>query len=294
MAYFSSDSVSVFPSTLRTKTFSGKYTSEQNFVNILNSITDIDDFTENKGYVLSYKNNVLKVVIHGYYFEITDSLLSTLSQGNLWLQIKVEKGIVNSNTLVSFDSTSVDLDTDLDPASDFVGLKYSTSEPADEVTENYAVYTLKAFENGRLVNKVRLTADSIKYDDNYNVKEEIARKQHNLVEGDGITISDIDTSTDTMTIGIEAEQFNKLNGLNRKGNNSKFVYFDDNGIAQASNVDAGHEFKIESKAGISYSVSRASYTTSGTLHSGVGVYASTNSPDRSIGENGDIWLKYTE
>ena len=64
MSYIQSDHVKVFPSTYRTEYLQGKYTSEENFVNIINSITDI------KSYVLDWTFPVLKVVINGYYFEI--------------------------------------------------------------------------------------------------------------------------------------------------------------------------------------------------------------------------------
>ena len=62
--FYPSSNVDVFPSTNRVVYPQGKLTSENNFVNIINSITDY------KSYVLNFSNKLLEVIIHGYYFKI--------------------------------------------------------------------------------------------------------------------------------------------------------------------------------------------------------------------------------
>ena len=133
MANYGSEYVHVFPSTYRSEYINGKLTSENNFINILNSITDIDS------YVLDYSNNVLKVVIHGYYF-IIENVRNNLP---LWLEIAVEK----SDTC-GLVSTSTQSPTSLDDNGSFTGLEYYSKESdlKDGNNDSYNYYHLQVFD----------------------------------------------------------------------------------------------------------------------------------------------------
>lgn len=292
--YEKSNNINVFPSAFRTIKKDGKFTSEQNFINILNSITDIDS------YVLEYDQSfkrIKSVVIHGYFFEFINGYQIPDNVSDLWFQIKVEKGSVNSNALVNFTNNSIELDTgttaeDLS-TSEFQGLKITEDTPNDEVEDDYSIHNLKVFENGNIINSVRLKASSVKYDNKYTVKDKIDTKQNELTAGDGITIKQeiIDDETIT-TIKIKDNNMATLESLvHGKGDDTKFIYFDEDGVAEESSANVGQEYTV----GNSYGITRATYTKNGELKNGVGVYASINSPpsDNSIGQNGDIWLRYT-
>lgn len=134
MAHFTTDKVIVFPSAYRGQNASSasKYTSEQNITNLIKSMISNDDGSFVVGYTSS---GVLKVIISGYYFEITISDIS--SYDNLWLWIKL-----NANYLVNTDNDTINLDV----SGDFTGLAYSDTEPS-----SYS-YKLQVKKDGKFVN----------------------------------------------------------------------------------------------------------------------------------------------
>ena len=274
MSFIQSDHVKVFPSTYRTEYLQGKYTSEENFVNIINSITDI------KNYVLDWKFPILKVVINGYYFEV--SLSSNVLPANMWLGIKVEQGDVNSNALVNFDDSS----TTLDMNGTFRGLssEISAEQPSTPSLDNYKYYWLRVTDSKGSweVNKARINAESVKYDVNGSIKDEVDSKQDALTPGNGITI-------DNNVISIDNSNYKKLTSLANKGSNNKHVYFNSNGEAVASTADAGAPFTTSS----AYNSTRVMYIKGGESKNGIRIFSSVNTPGSGDGELGDIWIKYT-
>ena len=268
MAYLTTNSVSVFPTTYRTKIMNGKYTSEENFVNILNSITDINS------YVISFEDGVLKMVIHGYYFEVLINKTSNMSFG-----IVVESGDSKSNALVRYDNMAA---TDLDENNNFMGLYYSTSGvPSKDVGSN-SLYTLKVTDNdGNVINKLKFSADSVQYNDSMTISQAVDTKQDNLSTGDGIEIRE-------NRISVKPENFRQLTSLRSKGSNpagQKIVYFNSSGEAVESQSNVGTNWNGE--------YAQNTYLKGGVITGGQKIYASTESPNNSVGEIGDIWFKYT-
>ena len=273
MANYSTTNVKVFPSTYRKQIPQGKYTSEYNFVNILNSLTDIDS------YVISADNGVLKVVIHGYYFEISNFVLE--QNLNLWLGIKIESG---NNALVNYSKTSID---DLDSNNSFTGLEYFTSEPSNETTDKYTCYYLRVAEDGNIINKVKLTTDSVKVPSGTDLTNELNQKQYLLTNGQGIDTID---NNENRVVKLTKVEYDKLSSLPNKGGSStssKLFYFDKDGLAVNNDTldvgsrASGTSSKIESQ-GV--------YILDGTITAGQTFYASTDNP--SGGNKGDIWFKY--
>jgi len=292
---YPSINVTVFPTTYRTKFLSGKYTSEQNFVNILNSITDYNS------YVLDYRNSVLKVVIHGYYFEIGNQ---NSLPANLWLGIIIESGESNSNALVAFDTKS---STDIDLNNEFKALVYETDKEDDPFTadpgENYRIYSLHVTDrNNNIINKRRFKSDAITYEDRQagviTVGEALDRKQNNLiVKGE----SGLELDANTSELKINDTNLNRLNNLNNKGTPSggvgnrkqKLFYFNENGVAINSTENIGYLWKNETIGNINTYSSQPVYVLNGDITGGQVTYASINSPNNNIGKDGDIWFKYS-
>jgi hypothetical protein len=266
MANYSTTNVKVFPSTYRKQVPQGKYTSENNFVNILNSLTDIDS------YVISADNGVLKVVIHGYYFEISNFVI----EPNLWLGIKIESG---NNALVNFSKQSID---DLDSDNSFTGLEYFTSEPSNEATDNYTCYYLRVIKDSNIINKVKLTTDSIQVPSGKDLTDELDQKQYLLTNGQGIDTID---NNQNRVVKLTTTEYNKLSNLPNKGGSStssKLFYFNEDGIAVNND-----KLNVGSRgSGTSKIESQGVYILDGTITAGQTFYASTDNP--SGGNKGDI------
>lgn len=247
MGYFDSKGVTVFPSVYRTLFTDGKFTSEQNFINILNSITDIDS------YVLNSESNInqlseqatLKVVIHGYYFEISAKSLPQ-SKGNLYLAILVENADTSGKSLVDYENTKT---TSLDSGGVFKGLFYNNSKPSKS-EENYSHYFLQVTDNsGNLINKVRLKADSIEYADGQSVTAELDSKQDTLktTTNSGIFIKE---NNEISIANGDGEGVNKtpnykdrLDSLIDVGSGINPIYFNSNGLATPSSANVGKVYE---------------------------------------------------
>lgn len=279
--FFQTGSVSMFPSSYRRADTKGKYTSEENFVNIINSIVDRDC------YVLSTESSLangdpLKVVLHGYYFEVDEFSLS--SYPNFYVAIRVEQG---ASAIVNFDTGS-STDEQIDLNGDFRGLAYSTSDFSGLVDDNdYKYYTLRVSNGGSLVNKVRLSSDSVYYGSSENsVSQALDGKQDSLEAGLGIDSNKLDQNEISLTDGYNT----LLNSMASKtvGATDTPIYIS-GGEAKAITGNSGKTFTTSGN----YSYVQAALISSGKLQSnGVQLFASTDNPDNSIGQNGDFWFKY--
>lgn len=297
--YIDSGSIKVFPSTYRINYPAGKFTSENNFVNIINSIVD---YNGADGYVIDFDESVdggrFRIVIHGYYFDFV------LPKDN-WKDTNIYAGIVVENhneekrtvgALVNFNNQSA---TELDSAGStpqFQGLYLSTSEittPTDAKfsSKQYSLYTLQIVSNGNIINTTKLSASSIKY-------------------GSGATATDmaskIDTKQDNITPDGDLSFVTEDNKLKLKLNTTDYVHYseqkninsagdyllktDDTGhLVTVSDKTVGKKASTENNALVSQNV----YLLKGQIAKGHAIYASTDSPSDSVGEVGDIWFKYS-
>lgn len=285
MAY-RSENVFVFPSTDRFIYPQGKLTSENNFINILNSLKDYDS------YVLEYSNNTLKVVIHGYYFEINNLVLSS----NLYLTILTEYEMYGK--LVSWNQ-----DTQLDASGDFTGIMSSNGGPTDMPTwaknqsQKYHTYSLQVTDStGTIINLRKIDSDSVMYksersgSDIRSLSKDLNARQYAITAGTGLQgtgenkeLTNIYGSKNE--ISINDTEMIKLRGLLNKGTPQQFVYFNGDGVATPTTADVGD----------SSSTSTADvYMRDGIIVEGRRVYMSKDNPDSSVGKIGDIWLKYAD
>lgn len=298
--YLTTNGVSVFPTSYRKEDTGGKYTSEQNFVNILNSIVDHKDYvigvTKNDD-----QKNVLEFVIHGYYFRVLESELSDLGN-NFYFNIEVEKGSVASDALVAY-TTSSTIDKNMDTADGkFRGLYYDTVDHSAESTEYYNIYSLKISRtpgtSGYTYDTIfKFDSSKLMYDGNdisagtrlngKSVTEVLDLKQNELVAGDGIAI---DESTNTLS--LTSEQAERLHSLdNGLGSSTKFIYFDkNNNEFKETDASIGHRYTVDN----SYITSQNVFINEGNIAEGVKFFASKNSPQQQYGSNGDFWFKYSD
>jgi len=263
MSYISSSNVSVFPSTYRNQYQTSKLTSENNFVNIINAIIN----RPNGSYVVSHENNVLRLVIHGYYFEVTNWTKSP----NLVASIKVEN---NGFSLVRHDNLSID---NLDQNSIFYGLDISEGNPVNGSDENYTTYSLQITDSSNnIINQERLTTDVIEWGKSgKTLSTRLDELQEQLVVGDN---SGLTLSSDKKTLALNLKYKNSLDNLgNKGGSGNKLIYFDNDGVVKDSTSTIGTDHQIV-------------YVNNGTLTAGAKITISNSNP--SGGNNGDIWLKY--
>ena len=69
-SFVESGNVKVFPTAFRTENSSGKYTNEENFIGIINSVIDnVHSDPYEDGFIVSVNGTKLSVVIHGYLFQ---------------------------------------------------------------------------------------------------------------------------------------------------------------------------------------------------------------------------------
>lgn len=279
MSYYATNNVEVFPSAFRTTRPNGKFTSENNFINILNSLTDIEYIgSESDGFVVSFNetSKVLDVVIHGYFFEITGINKPT---GDLWLSIRVSN---NLEAIVPYTDESID---SYDLNNQFTALAFFDHKPSNVSTSNYSFYNLKVFSNG-VINKIKFATDSILFKDgNRTLTDELNSKQYELTSGNGI--STITNSKDSANvIKLTDDVYNSIISLINKGRGGQsLISFDSKGVATDSNANIGG-YDTSKK------VFRHIYINNGQVTLGPTITASPNNP--SGGSPGDIWLKYTE
>lgn len=296
--FFSTESVDMFPSAYRVVSTKSKFTSEENFVNIINSIVDKDC------YVLSLDDTdegpILKVVLHGYYFEIKDFNLS--ENPDFYVAIKVEQG---ANAIVNFNNNSVAntqinngniVDTQIDVNGEFTGLAYSKTPFKEMDTNNYKYYKLQVSQGGSLINRVRLSSNSIYYkgDRTRSVSSLLDGKQDKLTAGNGINSSKLNNNE----VALTDEFNNTLNSFfpspRGVGSATQPVYVSTSGTMAALSSSSGMPQTSGSKNNVDYKYTQAALITQGHLmDSGVAFYASEGNPQQEVGKNGDFWFKYT-
>ena len=288
--FFKTTEVDMFPSAYRKVSTKGKYTSEENFVNIINSVVDYDRYvlsTED-----SFPREPLKVVLHGYYFEIEGFSLNTYP--NLWVGIKVEQG---ANALVDFDTSSTTIDENVENGN-FKGLAYTTDVNGFNVSDSdkYKYYQLQVVSGGSLVNQVKFSSNSIYYkgDRTRSVSSLLDGKQNKLIAGNGINSSKLNNNE----VALTDEFNNTLNSFfpspRGVGSATQPVYVSTSGTMAALSSSSGVPQTSGSKNNVDYKYTQAALITQGHLmDSGVAFYASEGNPQQEVGKNGDFWFKYT-
>lgn len=295
--YISSANITVFPSTYRTNYPNGKFTSENNFVNIINSIIDIDKsiskLSSTKGFVVDYNSDTIKFVIHGYYFEAKDvlSAISIPNGGKLYAKIRVTN---DSHSLVNYDQSNVSLDND---NGRFTGVSFDTDSVLD-TREGTTAYALELAEkiDGKIYikNRIKFVTDSIQYVDEkkqpQSLTAELNAKQYKLKNGDGIAeIKNEQNEENVIKLTESAwkaiKSISGEDGLKSVGSGTQFVYANKGEIV-ATTASVG------TKASNSNLTSTTMIMSGGNLIPGVSIYASTSTPPADKGSVGDIWLRY--
>lgn len=300
--YYNSDQVAMFPSTYRNREWNSKYTSERNFVNIINSVVDAED-----GYVLSTEKSIqddhepLRIVLHGYYFEITFEDTNWLNNStNLYVAIRVENKLQGSHALVAFGSGAADEKT-IDGNNIFYGLTWSnTYIDGLENSEDYTYYQLHVAKDGTLLHKARLSSNSIYFDNETSdsqrtVTDLLNSKQNNLVSGNGITISPnseislIDTYNSVLT--------SMTPSVGNVGGDEHPVFVEHVGTTytvKPISANSGLPKTSGASGSTNYTYTQAALITSGVLtQNGVAFYASEGYPLDNVGKPGDFWFKYS-
>lgn len=304
MSYFETDKVAMFPSTYRKRETFSKYTSEKNFVNIINSIVDTKD-----GYVLSTKSSIqndrepLRLVLHGYYFEIEDFVLN--ANTNLYVAIRLKIGPNGPNALVSFDSGAATPES-LDASGNFYGLAYSTSPFSFPDNPEYEYYQLHAVKNGEILHRARISSDSIFFEDETDdnqrtVTDLLDSKQNEVKAGNGIK-KDSNNNLPNDTVALLDSYNSVLSSMTSSatvGNTSHPVFVDKTGTdtyeVKPITASSGSAVKKETSGSTTYQYTQAALITEGELTmSGVKFFASEGDPVVNLGSPGDFWFKYSD
>ena len=277
--FFTTENVKMFPSAYRRTDTKGKYNSEENFTNIVNSVVDNDK------YVLSYDNSthLLRGVLHGYYFEISDFDLSGANR-NCWVAIRVEQG---ANALVDFDTSSVTPEQ-IDKNGNFTGLAVSTSQFNVTDTSDYKYYQLHVANNGELLNHIRFSSNSLYYKDNedQNLSDLLDTKQANLTAGYGINSSELQNNKVQI---IDSYKTSLDSVANTTVGSATTPIYISSGLATPLSASSGKVQTSASAGGVNYQYTQAALITNGALQdTGVAFYASVDSPNQSVGKNGDF------
>lgn len=308
-SYIGSADVKVFPSAFRTEYASGKYTNEENFVGIINSLADYPITSEGSdGFIVDVKGYELTVIIHGYLFKINNYTTISKSMANVWLAIRVENGVNNSGALVDFNTASINLDEN----SLFKGL-VAINETVTGIDWNdyyksgTTVYKLKITDNiGKIYerNYMKFSSKSITFDkgnekkplndkiNDIDLKDneqtaEINKKQNILKPTSGGYIESNNNAEDNIKLTNDAiTVLNSFKG--GKGSITKPVYVNANGEIIPIGAKVGKKYVNESNAIVSQNV----YFNVGDITPGYSVYASINAPNNNIGQDGDFWFRY--
>lgn len=145
MAYLSSESVYVFPSTKRGhKQVSARLLSEKTLSGIINKLLDTDGFVITKADEFAYENPI-QFNIHGYYFHVNNVQAiinalpptSTLIYANIVLK---EEG--NYLQLQGQDDETIDPNTSIVTASIYQGLNFTAQAPLQPQADEEVHYIL--------------------------------------------------------------------------------------------------------------------------------------------------------
>ena len=284
--YFESTQVQVFPSVYRTYNPSGKFTNETNFANIVKSIVDRDS------YVVGYDNNILRLVIFGYYFAITNAGNPLSANGPKWAAIRVEQdSLANCYNLVNYNSSSPSLDSE----TYFRGLVFGTegTPPSGPQPNGTIIHSVDLVKNGKL-NTRKISSDSVYFSSNLetSVTDKINSKQDSF-KVDNNRDLEFKTKSDGLYLQFNDTMWNRLDkltamrGIDNRA--AKLNYFNDSGILTPSTTDIGHTFLTNGNKASTQSV----YVDDGFILGGTTIYYSTTTPSGSA-NSGDIWIRYKE
>lgn len=297
--FYPSSNVAVFPSAYRQFNRSGKFTSEQNFTNMIKALAGKDSFVVD----LIERNNedYLAVVIDGYYFEIKDNWQS-LPQ-SLVLYIRVDNGY-----LVKVDDGT----TTLDSGSNFVALAHGSASG----------YTaeLEVVRDGKLVNKgyipdlcdsktgnwinlssifnynndddntYSINPTAIKLLEKTYIENLIAQYATKLVKKEGNEWKDLNVGTTNGQLikfenGVPVVQSGNIGDTPQNTWHIKV----ENGVIKNSNASVG----FLNNAGSGDITYMGMYLNNGIFAPGQKVTISINEPSTSTtgNKNGDLWFK---
>lgn len=279
MANYRSDRVSVFPSTYRVVHPEGKFTNETNFANIIKSIVD------KQNYVVSYKSNILRLVIGGYYFRIEG--VTILPK---WAAIIVEQDLVGRGyNLVNY----FDQSTTLDDEDYFKGIELGDGDmpTSGAISGGYYRYSMPLMINGKL-NSARFSSNSIYWNNNTDrtLTDEVNSKQGTLKAGPGIEFY-TDTSDDTEYVKIVDKYRTSLDSLNGGSiTDPQLIYFNNQGILGDVDVSVGKGFTSNSSGKGTVQLVHLNH---GRIKGNITINYSTNAPGTAAGQNGDIWIKFS-
>lgn len=177
MSYIASANIKMYPSSLRDDTIdrNAKLNSEQNLISIINRLSDKDGFIVSGFDVVDNEINPGICNIHGYYFEITQSITIPTGSSNVWFAIKLLEDANGFIQLIPYDSASA---TNLDTTSNFTGLNVLTEKPTGS-----NIYSLQIVSGGKKVDfsMLRFTTDIISYNN-----EKLTNSLENLPIDDGV------------------------------------------------------------------------------------------------------------
>ena len=271
MANFSSNDVNVFPSMWRQFKPQSKFTNEENFTNILKSVTDKDS------YIVDYNNGTLKCVIYGYYFEINNFNL----EPDYTLYIVVDQ---NGTLINPIQGTPHTMDSNGEC------LFITSSEP--QLPTGATLHELDITDsNSQILTKslTKVNSNSVYFADldSQSLTSKIDEKQDNLTSGRFI---EIDSSENISVVNNTLNSlYDGSTYLSKGGDGKTLVYFG-NGQALESSTSVGQEWT----QGQNESHEQTIILKDGKITGGITIYASTEQPSDVIGSPGDIWFKYQD
>lgn len=264
-----------------------KFNSEYNYINMLKSITDYNSF------VIRCDNEIIELVINGYYFKVKHGENETWPSlnNNLYFIIKVKD---NSKSLINYSEE----EGELDQSNEFKGLFYTYEQPS-YAEENE--YILQACDRGEVINKIKFKGENISYNSTLTIKDKLDTKQNILTASNGLNISNDTLEIDKTINNNRAELVSRVAN---KGNSSKFVYLN-NAYAIETNVSKGSEHYVVTVDDKKYHFTRSTYTVDGEIKDGRGFFYSEYSytyfvdffntlswDDIRRPKPGDFWLVY--
>lgn len=145
--YINSKNIKTFPAAGRSENYAQSYLlSEKNLTETLRALYQKD----NSSFIISEKFEApFKFVINGRYFEL-DDVKALSADDDLFATIFVNK---ETGRVAGYDPTNAATqfaDDILDTDSDFIGVYFSSAQPADDPTDTYARYSLKLLTAGKI------------------------------------------------------------------------------------------------------------------------------------------------
>lgn len=149
MAYLKSTQVKVYPSAYRGVNADKKLFNPEAQLNTEFNITNLQSNDAYLSYVISWKESILKCVIHGYYFELTlDTTTINSFTSNIWASINIQAAtnVDDTNTkyaaytLVPYTQTATGIPSTLDNSTgEFIGLNLTEEKPNSGATATLCI-----------------------------------------------------------------------------------------------------------------------------------------------------------